>query len=172
MTKAICLDDECDAQASARGLCSKHYHRWKRQGVPMPPRMKGARVSEVDRDAMTVTCTIHGKGSRLRVRERDGRTEFYCRHCEGGGSTSRAMRVRWKYGLSAEDFTSLLESQAGKCRICESAPLDNDVLVVDHDHTTGLVRGLLCRSCNLALGYMKDSPLRLVRAAAYLRAAC
>jgi hypothetical protein len=42
-------------------------------------------------------------------------------------------------------------------------------LVIDHDHTTGEVRGLLCPTCNAGLGHFKDSPELLLKAALYLQ---
>lgn len=63
-----------------------------------------------------------------------------------------------KYGLTLDDYDSLLISQGGTCATCPTRPEENPRgrLFVDHDHTTGVVRGLLCSRCNLALGYVKD----------------
>jgi hypothetical protein len=71
------------------------------------------------------------------------------------------------YGLSLEDYEEMLDQQDGKCAICGSTP-DLRRLCVDHDHATGQVRGLLCRSCNLALGSMQDNIELLENAIAYL----
>lgn len=89
----------------------------------------------------------------------------------------RKSRLRVKYGIEPERYSELYTDQDGKCAICRSA-LDNilesqehTTAAVDHDHTTGSVRGLLCSPCNCAIGYMQDDPLRLEAAARYLRAA-
>ena len=58
----------------------------------------------------------------------------------------------------------LLSDQNGLCAICKSSTN----LVVDHDHSTGKVRGILCRNCNIGLGMMKDSPDILRAASLYL----
>ena len=58
-------------------------------------------------------------------------------------------------------------AQDGLCAICERHPEDG-VLRVDHDHSTGKIRGLLCRHCNLALGNMSDDVSLLRKAIAYL----
>ena len=71
-----------------------------------------------------------------------------------------------KYGLSVEDYIRLLEQQHGVCAIC-SQPEPQIVnekrrnLVVDHNHQTGKVRGLLCTTCNVGLGMMQEDPVRL-----------
>lgn len=78
----------------------------------------------------------------------------------------RVFTLKSKYGLDAVGFQALLEKQKGACAICQQ-PFTKTPCV-DHNHVTGHVRGLLCRLCNLLLGASRDSPMNLVRAAAYL----
>lgn len=74
-----------------------------------------------------------------------------------------------RYGLSAEDYLKLKEEQNSCCAICgRSEELFKRRLHVDHSHNTGKVRGLLCSSCNTALGKFEDSPDRLLVAYNYL----
>lgn len=68
-----------------------------------------------------------------------------------------ASRLR-KYGLTLYAYQRMLERQKGACAICKRPELDVGGLVVDHNHDTGKVRGLLCGSCNTALGLLQDSP--------------
>lgn len=68
----------------------------------------------------------------------------------------------------------LVVAQHRKCAICQESGVGRGragyrPLAVDHDHKTGAVRGLLCYSCNVALGHFRDDPARLEAAAAYLR---
>lgn len=74
---------------------------------------------------------------------------------------------RRRSGLHRDDYAVLLWAQSGRCPIC----LDwfGTALRVDHDHTTGRVRGLLDDACNMALGHMGDDPALLRAAADYLR---
>lgn len=79
-----------------------------------------------------------------------------------------------RYGIRLADYEALLEKQGGLCAICKQPeralrkgkPVN---LCVDHDHDTGIVRGLLCRSCNSALGFIEDSAETAETMAAYLR---
>lgn len=80
----------------------------------------------------------------------------------------REKNYREKYGISGEDYDRLLLDQDGRCRICRSASRRGRRLMVDHDHRTSEVRGLLCFSCNIAIGYFADDPARLRAAADYL----
>lgn len=75
------------------------------------------------------------------------------------------------YGLAPEAFEQMLASQGGACAICASSLGEHgERSHVDHDHRTGAVRGLLCPSCNYGLGWMRDDPDRMRRAASYLEA--
>ena len=66
----------------------------------------------------------------------------------------KRSELKNRYNLSLEDYETLLIKQNEVCAICK----ESCVLHVDHCHTTGKVRGLLCRSCNLGLGFFKDKP--------------
>lgn len=86
----------------------------------------------------------------------------------------RASSIRRKYGLSPEDFQAKLQSQGGLCAICGNTlilPPDKGsrLVVVDHDHQTGAVRGLLCRLCNVGIGSLGDDITVIEAAVAYLR---
>lgn len=74
-----------------------------------------------------------------------------------------------RYNLTPEDVNVLFTKQGGKCAICP-VPLvpGRKGMVVDHDHETGLVRGLLCSLCNMMLGDLRETPAFFDRAIAYL----
>jgi predicted RNA-binding Zn-ribbon protein involved in translation (DUF1610 family) len=82
--------------------------------------------------------------------------------------------LRSQYGIGRADFDRMSEEQSGLCLICGLSPVGRgktDLLVVDHCHATGNVRGLLCGFCNIAIGLMKDDPQIVTRAARYLEEA-
>lgn len=77
------------------------------------------------------------------------------------------------YGLTPENYDSLLKAQGEVCAICggtNKPGKDGGLLHIDHDHSTGKVRGLLCGQCNRGLGHFKDNPDSLRKAALYLEA--
>jgi hypothetical protein len=78
----------------------------------------------------------------------------------------RDRTLRAKYGITVEDFRDMLVGQAGRCLICHRVPPTD--LVVDHDHGTGRVRGLLCQRCNRMLGHVDERPEILRSAIRYL----
>lgn len=65
---------------------------------------------------------------------------------------ARERYLERQYDLPSGAYDELLEQQGGKCGLCRQWPKNGKRLVVDHDHDTGQVRGLLCNSCNLFLG--------------------
>lgn len=79
------------------------------------------------------------------------------------------------YGLPTAEYNKLLLAQGGLCAICAQPPLNqtrNDAMLhVDHAHGRNQARGLLCRNCNLGVGFFEDDPDLMERAAAYLRRA-
>lgn len=79
---------------------------------------------------------------------------------------SRRLR---KFGVTLDQYDALIEAQGGVCAICEGPPNGkDDVFHVDHDHQTGMLRGLLCHSCNTSLGHFRDDVVVLQRAIEYL----
>jgi hypothetical protein len=68
------------------------------------------------------------------------------------------------HGITEADYDQMLEAQGGVCAVCEARPPAH----IDHDHDTGAVRGLLCHSCNTAIGALGDNLAGLQRAVDYL----
>lgn len=76
--------------------------------------------------------------------------------------------LRLTYGITVEQYETMLEEQGSACAICGATEHGGKNWHVDHDHETGAVRGILCQGCNLALGGTRDNPDTLIAAAKYL----
>lgn len=87
------------------------------------------------------------------------------RHCKKCAREHRLMRT---YGLARGQYDAMYEEQSGHCAGCEVELEEGRNLSVDHDHSTGAVRGLLCSDCNLGLGKLRDDPALLRRLAEYV----
>lgn len=72
-----------------------------------------------------------------------------------------------QYGLTGEQYDAMFVEQGGLCTICRRLPKGR--LVVDHDHATGAVRGLLCRRCNVGLANFDEQAEIIERAGRYLK---
>ena len=109
----------------------------------------------------------------VRNRSAAGGIGAYCRPCHNkmgrqnrakiwGGS--RYYHLKARYGISRDTFEEMWERQGGLCAIC----LRELPSHVDHDHSTGQVRGLLCFRCNAGLGQFGDDTMTLAMAIGYL----
>lgn len=79
--------------------------------------------------------------------------------------------MKLKYGLTPEKYQEILDKQNGVCAICKTKPNFDKWkkrFAIDHCHSTGNVRGLLCDACNRGIGMLKDDPNILISAAEYL----
>jgi len=110
-----------------------------------------------------------------RKQSKDG-LNVWCKDCVSVYNHKRVVAKRVKkahrqshrriaYNLEPEMFARLEEEQQGRCAICDK----EEKLMVDHDHDTGEVRGLLCRKCNTGLGFFGDDVTLLLKAADFLR---
>jgi hypothetical protein len=90
--------------------------------------------------------------------------DSWCRSCRNSYRNENC-RGRFRDSIGDENLKELKRT-THECVICGS----NEKLVVDHDHKTGQIRGMLCNHCNRGLGHFRDDPLLLEFAAVYLYA--
>jgi len=105
-----------------------------------------------------------GYGYRCKVCDNKARHKYEQNHKGRLSKQRKYNQVKHMYGLSPEEFDKLM--QHGVCEICGKKPQH---LCVDHDHSTGSVRGALCQECNKALGLFKDDITLLLKAKEYLK---
>jgi hypothetical protein len=98
----------------------------------------------------------------LKARGRD----WYLNNKERASEQARRQKLA-KYGLTEATYQTMVTAQKGLCAICLRPPKLHR-LYVDHCHLTGRVRGLLCNTCNAAIGMLDDQPELLAKAIAYL----
>jgi hypothetical protein len=110
------------------------------------------------------------KERRRRERQSEYGRLWYERNRDRMVARFREASLR-RYGLTTDGYRKLLAAQKGSCAICRaSGPgRGNRRFLVDHDHQTGVVRGLLCHLCNVAIGHFRDDVTIVERAVAYLR---
>lgn len=99
-------------------------------------------------------------------RHRQAVRAFRRRNPESIRKTARKNHLRFYYGLTVDDYERMLEGQDGVCAIC-TGPSGRMRFHVDHNHTTGRVRGLLCSRCNSGLTLLENDQL-LAAASRYL----
>jgi hypothetical protein len=159
----------CDAalpnlqQRRCPGRCTdiykRAYHRAWRYGTDLD--------NEIAR-GLTVGCRICGEPPAVLNQD-------FCEACSTSGRRKVCRRARKHYGLDHEAAVAL--SDVAACTICDrllDRTLMSDTgatsaLHIDHDHTSGRVRGVLCGPCNRGLGMFGDDIDRMLEAVAYLR---
>ncbi len=99
---------------------------------------------------------------------------FCSRQCKSKKNNTperqRKQRLKSKYGMTTAEYDQILASQGGGCAICGGGTDSKGrSLHVDHHHDTGKNRGILCTMCNPGVGYFRDDPELLEKAADYLR---
>ena len=92
------------------------------------------------------------------------------RYNAGAGKVnSKKATLKNKFGMTLEQYDSLLIQQGERCAVCSTprSELKRD-LSVDHNHHTGKIRGLLCDNCNIALGHLKEDTERMINLIQYV----
>lgn len=101
----------------------------------------------------------------------DGR-QSVCKQCGlvyRRGPGQRTSDIKRRFGISNERFIDLLAIQGNVCAICGGPPKGRGMYAIDHDHSTGALRGILCTTCNTGMGCFHDDTALLEKATRYLR---
>jgi hypothetical protein len=163
----LCIVEGCASPISARKLCNKHYQQHYQAGSldAISPNTTRHNLSDVDTNTMLGTCALCGpltplihNGEQLR-----------CIH-----SKRRPLKYGDKQiptGVATREYLRLSKLQNNLCAVCGEPEPYGRKLALDHCHTTGKIRGLLCTECNQGIGKLKDRPDILRQAAEYLERA-
>lgn len=95
--------------------------------------------------------------------------QWRARNPEKAKLSHRKSCLKRNYEITIEEYNQLWKLQNGLCSIC-NLPEKNKIncLVVDHNHTTGKIRGLLCNKCNTGLGMFEENYINIVNASNYI----
>lgn len=116
-----------------------------------------------------------GLGYRCRECDKKARHSYREANRERFAEVSRRKQIKFKYGITLEDYTKMFEDQGRCCAICGTTK--NAVggkerfwnFSVDHCHRTGKNRGILCNQCNRGVGMLGDTSEALLKAYNYLK---
>lgn len=134
-----CIADNCDRKQNAKGLCAKHYYRNKTYGDPNIVRFPWRE----DRSCSIPEC----------LDEHDAK-----------GLCRKHYSIIHKFKIDQSLYIEKIIDSNGVCAICSKECSHGKQLSLDHDHETGEFRGMLCASCNLALGGFMDD-IQILRSA-------
>ena len=159
----------CDhtSRKRTRGMCKACYQRARYRVMPQAECHPDRKVHA---GGLCRICYRAGKRTPRATCHPDSFhvAKGLCRKCyndlpENKVRDIQKRRLR-KYGLTEAEYQAFLDRQGGACAVCHIP----EPGAVDHDHKTGEVRGILCISCNAALGLLRDNPDLLRSAIIYL----
>ena len=104
----------------------------------------------------------------------------HCKDCTGeyqrkyakthyGKRKNKNRILRYRFNMTIDEFDEMVKSQDGKCYICGGVNIIGRDLDLDHDHTTGQIRKLLCHNCNALIGYIENNIHVVNKALNYLK---
>ena len=100
--------------------------------------------------------------------EKKRRNKYKKFHKEKVSQQARQRDLKYKYGLAQKQYEEMLRLQDYRCAICGRKFTKSNPACVDHNHKTKEVRGILCRKCNTAIGFLEDDPILAYKAFDYL----
>lgn len=129
----------------------KEYRKAYRQRPEVKAREKEKRQRPEAKARMAAWSKLHNQDPKVKER------------------TRKNMLIR-EYGLTMVEYQELLSRQNGQCAICRTSDWggSHGTSCIDHDHKTGVVRGILCHSCNVTLGLIKDNKEVAMNIVAYI----
>lgn len=193
MTGGSCTIDDCTTGVLAREMCARHYTRWRKHGDPryLMPRNGNHHTGPPVESKVCTGCGYDGPVAHFRPStstckqcDREYKAEYKKRPEVRARRLARAkaeretdkwfrgdVRRRGKaVGLDPDEAERIYAATGGVCEICGQNDKDaKKRLSFDHCHASGKFRGMLCSSCNTALGSFKDDIERLEKAIKYLR---
>lgn len=156
--RIICKDCLKPGLHNGRGLCSPCYKKeWRLRN-----KEKAAK---------------HNKSWREKFPGRS--RDYYSKHKDELSRNSKKWReankdkiknkyLKYQYGITKEDYDALLKHQNFSCKICGASPINFPV--VEHNHKTGIVRGIVCQKCNITIASIENNKHLLKTILEYLEA--
>lgn len=168
-TLAVLKAAGTEAEERRRKQWREHYYRHKDEILSKKKAAYDA-DPEAAREQQRKTYAANAEAKRrnkMRYVEANREALNARRRAKRAAAAERPLDHVKKFGLTKEQYLQMHKAQGGTCAICKQEEIGRR-LAVDHCHTSGKVRGLLCAGCNTALGQMNDDPTLLRRAMEYL----
>lgn len=152
-----------DRLSSQCKSCRNEYHKANKERYSAL--RKEWRKNNLQRDIATARKYYHTHTDKILEQRKLSRqdNDFSIRKKE------QKWKIKSRYGVTLEEKEAILSKQQGLCAICHKM-VSGFSAVIDHDHETGRIRGILCRSCNFGLALFGDSREGILVALEYLNA--
>lgn len=166
----------CGRPVFSREVCAAHYYR-QNCNAPLTGPIRGSdTLLQENGTKWCGLCKSYQTASQFYKdsSRRDGLRPG-CKSCRQKESRQRITpeysreRTLRRYKMTSKDYETMISKQRGVCIICQNPPPVGKHLIVDHSHQTGEVRALLCHSCNVALGHLRDDSDLISRVLKYVQ---
>lgn len=137
---------KCNDKHYSKGLCQRHYSKKYYQDHDEYIKKEAKKYRKINKKYISESKKKHNKTLE-------------------GKRSNKNSSLLWNYGITLEEYEQLMKKQDNKCAICG----EEKQLVVDHDHKTKKIRGLLCNQCNTGIGLLKDNTNILQKSINYLK---
>lgn len=149
---------------AAKAICDRRYRSKHKEKIKLYCKNEYQKHKAERQQQSVAYYHKHRKQIRLRARL------LYPKNRVKLNYQTMLSRVKCVYGMDKQEYTRLLAVQKGLCMLCNRPSLNNRRLDIDHNHVTGVVRGLICNKCNLALGLVNENIPTLKKMVRYLNA--
>ena len=129
-------------------------------------RMRRARVANPDKYRESTRRAMVKYRANMSEDEKRQKLEYDTEWKRKNPYQTKLNNIKYKFGITKEEYETMVEEQGNRCAICQ---IKMSPPCIDHCHSTDKVRGLLCRKCNIGLGYFDDSIKYMRRAIKYLK---
>ena len=159
---------DCGATIENRATRCRQCYRSREASTPMEKRCPTCGLTKV-REHFGLRSNGVNLRSLCKGCANDKSRRWYNANPSKAAESFRRWKLRSAYGLTQDDYMNMLSNQEGGCALCSTTdPGKKKHFYVDHCHKTGIVRGLLCNDCNIALGLFRDQPEVMRKAASYI----
>lgn len=153
------MEKVCESSLSGSKVCKSCGERKPREGFSKC-RTTRDKLQSSCKTCTTKRATEWKRNNRDRVNAWE--REWRARNPEKAKDGWRDRHYRRRFGIGLSEIRKKLDVQRSRCSIC-TKHIDENSMVVDHNHSTGAVRDCLCNSCNIALGFVETKGLRQSR---------
>ena len=151
-------------RAKERGLSKRHQAYYQANKERIKAKSQEYRLADPERDKAMKAAYYQAHKDEIKAR-----AKAWSRQNPIDPEQRRRHLLKTRYSLTIEQYDDMLKAQDGGCKICGTdRPGKKGRFHIDHNHSTGEVRGLLCHYCNVSLGGFKDNPDLLRAAATYV----
>ena len=160
----ICQVPGCGKKHRAKGYCLNHYMQFLRNNNPEKTKQVNAENHLKYRDK------ILERKRKIYESNKDKQRRRSLQWQKDNPEKKRITVLKTVYGLSEDSYRELIDRTKGVCPICKNEfDYKRYRVCVDHNHSTGFIRGLICSRCNSGLGFFGDNPESILRAYNYLK---